>query len=338
MNDAAFRAWGFRAEELIGRHLTGFVADAQHASLVAAMQNLTTAAPVADLRTGFVHKNGQILPLSLALHRDAETGLVFAVARTLSGPATAHDPVFLTNREARNGEERALYEARIEARNLLLGSILDNMNQVFFLLDTDLRVIYWNSLASKLFGVTRDEVMGSTMREWLEDASLAVYEPLVQEVLIDQRPIRAESICPLTQRWEEVDMFPTDGGVSVFIRDVHERKRTEEELRKLSLVAENTVNIVIISDAEGAVLWANRAAVEASGYSFQELIGRPIGEVVDGPETPAEAIELVQQRRATFQPYELEAINYRRDGTPYWVHVLSQPSLMKKETCNTIFR
>ncbi|RYY63272.1 MAG: PAS domain-containing sensor histidine kinase, partial [Chitinophagaceae bacterium] len=222
-------------------------------------------------------------------------------------------------------EERRAYEAQIEQQNKLLTSIFEGMNQAFFLLDEDMRVIYWNRLASELFGWRRDEVLGLKLREWLHGPTADAYEPLVRQVLRENRHLRRESICPFSGRWEEVDLFPSEGGVSVFIRDVNDRKRTEEELRKLSLVAENTVNIVIISDPNSKVLWANRAAVEASGYSFDELIGMPIGEVVDGPDTAPEAIALVEERRAANLPYELEAINYRRDGTPFWVHVSSQP-------------
>ncbi|MBD3362145.1 PAS domain S-box protein [Candidatus Dojkabacteria bacterium] len=49
-------------------------------------------------------------------------------------------------------------------------------------------------------------------------------------------------------------------------------KKQSEELKRLHLVVENTSDHIIITDNEGTILYANKAAVQISGYTKEEII------------------------------------------------------------------
>ena len=58
------------------------------------------------------------------------------------------------------------------------------------------------------------------------------------------------------------------------IRTRVERKRSEEQLRKLSLAVEQSSNIVLITNTEGVIEYVNPKFTEVTGYSANEAIGR----------------------------------------------------------------
>jgi PAS domain S-box-containing protein len=107
--------------------------------------------------------------------------------------------------------------------------------------------------------------------------------------------------------------------------DVTDRKRSEEEIRKLALVAQNTDNAVIITDAEGHIEWVNDSFTRISGYSAAEAVGRKSGQVLQGHATDPAAVEQMREAIRNGQGFDLEVLNYHKNGQPYWLHITAQP-------------
>ena len=61
---------------------------------------------------------------------------------------------------------------------------------------------------------------------------------------------------------------------SAFIRDLSERKRAENSLRKLSLAVEQSPNSIIITDSDANIEYANQAFLNTTGYQPKEVIGK----------------------------------------------------------------
>ena len=58
------------------------------------------------------------------------------------------------------------------------------------------------------------------------------------------------------------------------IQDVTERKRTEAELRKLAIVAEQAAEMIVLTDANGTIEYVNPAFEQVTGYTREEAIGQ----------------------------------------------------------------
>ncbi|MDG4871023.1 PAS domain-containing protein, partial [Guyparkeria sp. 1SP6A2] len=54
---------------------------------------------------------------------------------------------------------------------------------------------------------------------------------------------------------------------------------------RLSLVAKNTSNGVVITDARGNIEWINDGFTRLSGYTFAEAVGKKPGQLLQGKAT-----------------------------------------------------
>jgi len=63
------------------------------------------------------------------------------------------------------------------------------------------------------------------------------------------------------------------------VRDVTDQKRHLDELRELRQAVEQGSSIVMLTDAEGRVRYANRRFSEVTGFGAEEAIGRPVSEL-----------------------------------------------------------
>ncbi|HYP15611.1 MAG TPA: PAS domain-containing protein, partial [Opitutus sp.] len=102
-------------------------------------------------------------------------------------------------------------------------------------------------------------------------------------------------------------------------------RTTTRENAQLGLVARNTTNGVVITDAQGNLEWANTAFERMTGYTVTEVKGRKPGHFLQGPDTdPASVLQL---RRAiqTGERCYVEILNYTKSRHPYWQIVDMEP-------------
>ncbi|HWL14836.1 MAG TPA: PAS domain-containing protein [Opitutus sp.] len=102
-------------------------------------------------------------------------------------------------------------------------------------------------------------------------------------------------------------------------------RTTTRENAQLGLVARNTTNGVVITDAHGRLEWANTAFERMTGYTLAEVKGRKPGHFLQGPDTdPASVAQLRRAIQAGERCY-VEILNYTKSRHPYWLIVDMEP-------------
>ncbi|MBC8010386.1 MAG: Cache 3/Cache 2 fusion domain-containing protein, partial [Burkholderiales bacterium] len=109
-----------------------------------------------------------------------------------------------------------------------------------------------------------------------------------------------------------------------------EAERLQSEARRLALVASRTFNGVIISDTHGKIEWVNDSFTRLTGYPAAEAIGRHPDDFLMGPDTDPIALAAKKKARAAKKPFQLELLNYRKDGAPLWLLIDGQPIIDAK--------
>lgn len=107
--------------------------------------------------------------------------------------------------------------------------------------------------------------------------------------------------------------------------DITEKRKAEQELRKLSLIAKETVNAVIITDPDEKIQWVNDAFERLSGYTLQEVIGFKPGRLTQGPETSISQKQYLRKQISKNEAFSCEILNYHKSGSAYWILLQGQP-------------
>lgn len=109
------------------------------------------------------------------------------------------------------------------------------------------------------------------------------------------------------------------------VQDETTHRAEQERLRVLSTIAESDHIAVIVTDAEGRTTWVNDTFVDLTGYTLDELSGRPPGVVLQGPETDIGVRSAMRRAQELGEPFRGEILYYSRDGQPHWFAMDVQP-------------
>ena len=100
-----------------------------------------------------------------------------------------------------------------------------------------------------------------------------------------------------------------------------QHREYQVELARLSRVASQTTNAVVITDAEGRVEWVNEGFTRISGYTLDEVAGRRPGEFLQGEDTDPATVTSMREALLRDEPFDVDVVNYSRSGQPYWVNI-----------------
>lgn len=114
-------------------------------------------------------------------------------------------------------------------------------------------------------------------------------------------------------------------GFQAIARDITDKKLYEEELEKLSLVASETINAVLICDPTGCIEWVNQGFYRITGYDLAEVKGRLPGDVLAGDRTDRSLISQMREVSATASGFHKEFLVYHKEGYEIWIDVANSP-------------
>jgi PAS domain S-box-containing protein len=144
-----------------------------------------------------------------------------------------------------------------------------------------------------------------------------------EEILIKRVDGELRMVLPFPSPLYDVN-GKISGAINVFI-DITERKKAEEELKKLSLIARKTTNAVLVTDPGGVIEWVNEAFTHLTGFSFEEAIGKKPSNLLHGPKTNPSTRQFIQDQIEKHMPFECEILKYDKSGNEFWVEVQGQP-------------
>jgi PAS domain S-box-containing protein len=113
------------------------------------------------------------------------------------------------------------------------------------------------------------------------------------------------------------------GSVVVF-SDITERKKAEEELRKLSSAIEQSQVSVVITDPGGVIEYVNPKFSEVTGYSFEETVGQNPSVLNAGLQSP-EFYKDLWDTISAGRVWQGEFANRKKNGDIFWENAVISP-------------
>lgn len=121
----------------------------------------------------------------------------------------------------------------------------------------------------------------------------------------------------------------------VTIKNAIKRKEDVEKLRLLESAVVNANDAIIIFEAEPAgmigrrILYVNEAFSKMTGYTYEEAVKSTL-RILRGPRTSLSALNEIRVALEQVKPVMVELINYRKDGTEFWVECNIVPFVDEK--------
>lgn len=202
-------------------------------------------------------------------------------------------------------------ERELQASEHRIRSVLETTVDGIITIGEDGIVRTFNPAAERIFGYTADEIIGQNIH-------VLMPPPYRQEHNAYIGNFTRSGVAKIIGIGREVeglrksgDTFPMELGVSEVIvhdertftgivRDVAARKQVEraleEERNFVSAIINTADALVIVLDREGHIVRFNQACEVTSGYDFEEVVGRPVWDILIPPEDVETTRELFHKQ------------------------------------------
>jgi PAS domain S-box-containing protein len=222
--------------------------------------------------------------------------------------------------------ERKRAEEAVQDSEARKRAVLDSALDCVITMDDQGRVLEFNPAAERTFGYSAEEAVGAELAELIvppalrdrHRAGLRRYLATRKSDLFDRR-------LELTGMRKDGSEFPVEvtltaiesEGSAVFagyVRDLTERRRSEEAQRRLALIVESSEDAILSKDRNGIITSWNAGAELLYGYTAEEAIGHSI-QLIIPPQRKDDERKILDSVLADERMEHYETIRVRKDGT-----------------------
>ncbi len=183
---------------------------------------------------------------------------------------------YLVDITDRKNMESSLKEAEVNYRSIVEGSFMG-----IYIIQNGL-FSYVNVQMAELFGYTQEEMLVKTVREIIlpEDYELVEenirkrIEGEIKSIEYQFRGIKKDKSLIYIKVLGSKILYRGYPAVIGTLIDITELKRNDEKLKMAEKVFENTIEGVVVTDADGLIQWVNPAFTKITGYSQSEATGQ----------------------------------------------------------------
>ncbi len=312
VSPSVLRTLGYEPAELVGRHAFDFLSLEDVENIV---ENYNTIARLP----------GQAVSIEVHFrHKDGSWRILEATANNLT-----HDPTvagIVVN--ARDISERKEAEEALRQREEHFRALIENSLEGIAILDRDLTIRYESPSAERILGYKLEELIGKDSLRFVHPEDV----PRARRAFSSLKETPALTL-PAAMRFRHRDGTwrmleatannllddPAVNGIVINYRDVTERVRAEEALKKreeqFRILIENSLDDVSILDGDGKIIYQSPSIERVLGYPPEQQAGVSYLTFVH-PDDAESAImafrELLKSPGSTFQG-ELRA--QHRDGS-----------------------
>jgi len=169
--------------------------------------------------------------------------------------------------------DRAAREADLADTTAELESTLERIKDGFIALDADDTVTYANSKAGDLLPYTADELVGERLWDLFPDEVGGTFWQHHQAALETQRSRTFEAWYEELGVWFEMTAYPSEDGLTLYFRDVTDRRERKKELRRYETIVQTAGDPIYTLDADGCFTSVNQALLDLTGFDEGEVVG-----------------------------------------------------------------
>jgi PAS domain S-box-containing protein len=236
-----------------------------------------------------------------------------------------------------NNEEMQATQEEMIRKETELSGFVDAINNTFASIEFDTKgyILKANQTFAETMGYEREELVGQHHRIFVSSqlAKSKEYQDFWSD-LENGKALR-QDILRYTKEGKPIwlyasytPLFDQQGRVFKILKlaqDISVRKSEEEKVKRLSLVADNTDNSVVITNSDGLIEYVNEGFCRLTGYTLEEVKGKKPGSMLQGEDTSQETKKRISEKLRKRESFYEEILNYNKFGESYWISLAINP-------------
>lgn len=219
-------------------------------------------------------------------------------------------------------------EQELQRQKNLYRDVLEGISDAFISFDFDWNILYINGKAAAWGNIPPEEAMGRNLWETFPQILATGLGTIYHHGMDTRLPQQTDYFSPVVNRWYSVKITPITQGLSVFISDITDTKKVEEERKEredqFRTMSDFVPQMVWATDPQGNHDFYNERWHEFTGLSYEET--KDTGwSLVLHPHDFESAWKRWNHSLQTGDLYETEYRMRRADGAYRWLLSRAMP-------------
>jgi PAS domain S-box-containing protein len=190
--------------------------------------------------------------------------------------------------EKRRAEwENSRLEEELDRSQKQIITIFDSITDAFFSVNKSWEVKYLNPRSDVFLDKVnkkREDLWGKNWwNEFPAPKDSVAYKSL-HRAMAEHKFAEFEEYYSALNSWLQVRAYPTEDGLSIYMQDVSERKRSEEKIREQANLLDIAQDAIVVRDLSDNIVYWNNSAERIYGWKREEALGKNASQLLH-PET-----------------------------------------------------
>ena len=310
----AEKIWGYKVEEIIGRHYSDFVTREYKEPNAETKKKIREGFDLQNFENCIIGKDGNIINMEWSANYNEQDQLMYCVGRDVTEKKHAKDKLL-------QSEQR--FKSLIQDGADLLG-VMDRNGNLSYISPASYSLLqyYPEELENKkFFDYIHPEDIKTVNRD---------FKKLSRQQKLQLKPFRYQNKvgewCWLETTITNLLDEDSVKGYVFNARDITERIKTEANIKFTAKLLDTIGQAAIATNLDGVVTYWNAAAETIYGYSSEEAIGKNIMDITLAPDS-IETSSTIMRKLAKGESWTGEFVVKRKDQTIFPAMITNTPIL-----------
>jgi len=241
-------------------------------------------------------------------------------------------------------EDRKKIERKLAKSERKFRNVFDNIPLIALMFDLNGNIIYANNHFIELSGWKHKEVIGlNWVENFIDKKDYDFIKQLFGKIILDRKPqtyyindIVLKDKTKRTISWSNIILFDVEDKIEFISSigfDISESLESREKLRFQSMLLDQIRDVVVATDLNGNITYANKAEENAMKLSQDKLIGMSVEQFGDSPLEGATQKEVIKNTLENGE-WQGEVVNFDKNGEKIYFNV--RTTILYDENANHI--